>query len=260
MKKIKILFFVELILTLAVAFLLLILEILMLRGKICIPLLHSDIINYFIAFLSAFGTITLGIITIWQTENHKEKTDIRENANTERPFFIMKDLLAKNESNDEISVTYNTNAYFISSETDVKITIFLQNCGEGIAHNMMIYPLTPFGEAPGDCANRQTISPQSSHAHRIVTANINSELIYTIYYQNVIGFTYSQSFRIEIKHLSHGNNVSQMCIQNVTVEIFPLSHQLERPELQLKDGKFYNIKLQKHIEDFQQAIQDRSNL
>ena len=221
----------------------------------CCLLLKSlkgfDVMEFVVSYLSvifAVLAVLVSVYALFQTERHHRESQIAECANTARPFLVLDSIIARDNSNNILPVTFDTNNYVMSSENGLKFSIIFRNCSDSVLHNMVIYPLTGFGEMPIDCVPYQTIPSHDFFKHHI-SARSSGYQEYTIYYQNIIGFVYSQQFCVQFEGNMHCDESGETCVENRVVSISMLSHQKEHPELWFRDGKYCDKSKGKAIKD-----------
>ena len=155
----------------------------------------KEYLAYFGSALGGIGTISLGIITIIQTRALKDETVDRENANVKRPFFAISEILST--SKDASKWGHGNHGHILRFKTNNWSFIEVSNLGDGVANNLVIEPWgdedTPKNDVP--CFS----TPQNEYITiPVMIQAVEGTKYITIYYQNIIGYAYSQRIEIAI--------------------------------------------------------------
>lgn len=155
----------------------------------------KEYLAYFGSALGGIGTISLGIITIIQTRALKDEAVDRESANVKRPFFTISEIISTPK--DASKWGHGNHGYILRYKADNWSFIKVSNIGDGIANNLVIEPWgnqdTPKNDIP--CFS----TPQNGFITIPVMIKAVERTQYvTIYYENLIGYAYSQKIEIVI--------------------------------------------------------------
>ncbi|MCL2573332.1 MAG: hypothetical protein FWE34_02115 [Defluviitaleaceae bacterium] len=157
----------------------------------------SDAISYFGAVLIGAGTIFLGAVVFYHTRDN-------ENANTKRPYFEIPrvyywvDSFARlwNPMDGAFNHTFN--------EGNANSFMIFKNGGDGVAHNIQYVGFEPSeGENPFRLTSEGNFDLSFD-----LKPEVYSRIIH-IYYQNIVGYAYSQTVNINVtKEVSKSGELS----------------------------------------------------
>lgn len=187
------------------------------------PKVNSEIsadglLGYIIQALSAFGTISLAYVAIWQNEKYKEENDkrldqqykeqmIRENLMSEHPQLMIEKVELCSpfglEVREEFKKDEHQDNCFIGSSLDGVLKITVRNIGNGLLLNMFHEGVNGFWAS----GNSKTIPIQGTGK---ILFDVNQCFSsgndnYPIKYENMRCFQYRQNIKIIEENKEHFN-------------------------------------------------------
>ena len=171
----------------------------------------------------------------WQNEK-----DHFEAVNTKRPFLVLRDASLNDKAlegwRDEKGVWH-----FETTEALKKVSLSLENVGDGPACNTSIIDEVAFGEPPVLSQPRAIIPPNEAMAFEIEARDIleHGDTILEVSYSNILGCRYIQSLTLshdevpapEMSKRDSGEMNACTGDYRTLIDISSLSFQEERPKM-----------------------------
>ena len=162
---------------------------------------HADsALTYCGSIISGIGTVFLGAITIYQTNQIYKNSQEQNSANTKRPFFAIKKVGFQNNEGGKWSLI--ASGYTGTYDKQKYAFIEVANIGDGIANNLM-FEHWGFGEIPRE--NRPCFCiPLQGGCNIPILLQISNVPEFTQYvdlvYENIVGYAYVQRLELHIEH------------------------------------------------------------
>lgn len=157
-------------------------------------------LTYCGSIISGIGTVFLGAITIYQTNQIYKNSQEQSNANTKRPFFVIKKVAFQRK--DEGSWVLIGSGFTSTYDKQKYVFVEVTNIGDGIANNLM-FEHWGFGEIPRE--NRPCFCiPPHDGCNIPVLLQVSDVPEFTQYvdlvYENIVGYAYVQRLELHIEH------------------------------------------------------------
>lgn len=155
---------------------------------------------YIGGIISALGTCGLGLVTLYQTKLIKAKEFEKESAAIKRPFLVVDNV--QTDPRESGKWGQRTNGFCLHYQASHYSFVAVKNIGDGVANNLVV---EPWGTDNTPRSDKICVSLQPNNWFTIpilLEANSGAEgsHVVTIFYENLVGYAYSQKLEIRITH------------------------------------------------------------
>ena len=167
----------------------------------------ESILMYSASLFTVIATCTLGILTYWHSLKMDKENKKWKSANIKRPFLVIENVYDDPSHSNPFKHTHNK--YCLNKDVDstVKeiIYIVIKNVGDGPAINIDI-PSTYFSDDPSNKFYQNNLMAGEVITIPFILAFGSDKKTLNIYYNNLMGFNFSQEFSINYSFNMHNQN------------------------------------------------------